>query len=165
LDVGTAKVNVQFTNGKNETQAASLDVTTKNEAPIVQSIVLKKSGTNGAIARASLAGMYVWDKLLAEKITVKDQFGDEFVSDRAQGTAKDDNGNTTTDEFVQTHQALLNLSYYASDVKSVGTGTDTAVTFNPATGQIVSVGANVGSFTLNILAPSGVTAAISVVVN
>jgi hypothetical protein len=161
LDVGTAKVNVQFTNGKNETQAASLDVTTKNEAPIVQSIVVKKSGTNGAVANATLTGKYVWDALLAEKVTVKDQFGDEFVSDRAPGTPKDDSGTATTDQFIQTHQALLNLSYYASDVKSTGPANTITIS---STGQITAIGANVTSFTLNILAPSGVTSSVSVVV-
>jgi hypothetical protein len=164
LNAGTTKLNVQFKDAKGEVKVGSVDVTTKNEGPVVASIVAKKSGNtvSRATVNGTVGGVLPWDATLAEKLTVKDQFGNEYVSDRAVGTQKDDGGGNT-DQFVQQHQGLLNLTYFASDIKTNNNEAG-VVTFNSTTGNLENIGGNVTGFTLNILAPSGVSAAVSVVV-
>ncbi|MEK3719088.1 S-layer homology domain-containing protein [Paenibacillus sp. FSL H8-0034] len=178
LDAGTAKLSVLYTDNKKDVYTTSLDLTTKNEGPAVASIAITKSGNtinrndvteNGVvvpgITNKILAGkLYAWDTKLFKKITIKDQFGNEFVSDRTPGTHKDDNGTAETDQFVQKHASILNLTFYASDVVTDGTAGTGTVTIG-SNGQITELGANVKEFTLNVIAPSGVQASAAITVN
>ncbi|MCS7459967.1 S-layer homology domain-containing protein [Paenibacillus doosanensis] len=158
LDAGTAKLNVIFVNAKNEQQTAQIELTTKNEGPSVATISLKKTGKT-ATGAASLVNKFLWDKDLAEKITVKDQYGDEIVSEGAPGSLNEENG--ASDQYLQGHVGILGLSFYVSDVVASGTGT---ATVDSKTGQITKVDGDVSSFTINVLAPSGVTASFAVTV-
>ncbi|UQZ84410.1 Endoglucanase precursor [Paenibacillus konkukensis] len=163
LDAGTAKLNVIFVNAKNEQQTSQIDLTTKNEGPSVATISLKKTGKTVS----DLAGKYLWDKTLAEKITVKDQYGDEIVSEGAPGSLNEENGDS--DQFLQRHVGILGLSFYVSDITlkendKTGTGINEVTLDSDNPGKIQAVGSNVSSFTINVMAPSGVTASFAVTV-
>jgi hypothetical protein len=164
LDAGTAKLNVVYKDAKGDFQTSSLDVTTKNEGPAVASIVLKNTAisadraTLNALATAN--NLLPWDINIGEKITIKDQFGDEFISEKAVGAKKLDTSAGSTDQFVQKHQNLLNLTFYISDI--AGTGN---VAIDSATGLITSIDAGVTAFTVNVIAPSGVAASTTVTLN
>ncbi|GAA4873964.1 hypothetical protein GCM10023310_62040 [Paenibacillus vulneris] len=168
LDAGTATINVIYVNAKGEKGTASVNVTTKNEGPLVSSIALKKTGKQYA-SLTGLAGKYVWDLALAEKITVKDQYGDEFVAENAPGSTGEELGET--DNFLvkdangsksKNHNSVLNISFYASDITTNG-GTNNTVEIDSKTGKIISVGSDVTGFTINVLAPgSGVSTSFSV---
>ncbi|SFL88716.1 S-layer homology domain-containing protein [Paenibacillus sp. 1_12] len=172
LDAGTANLRVVYKDAKGDFQTTSVDVTTKNEGPQVASIALKNSAKT--VARSALTtlmgttnpltntagNLYVQNAEIAEKITVKDQFSNEYVSEKAPGTRKADNAGGTTDQFVGQHQSVLNLTYYASDI--VGTGT---VTINASTGQITNIDPTVTGFTVNVIAPSGVSASTAITLN
>ncbi|WP_282938782.1 S-layer homology domain-containing protein [Paenibacillus sp. RC67] len=162
LIAGTSSLNVVYTNAKNESAQATLNLTTKNESPSVASISLKKTGKD--ISRGSLVGKYLWDGALAEKITVKDQYGDEIVSEKAPGSLGEEQG--TTDQFLvkdgtigRNHIDVLGISFYVSDI--VGTGTVTI----DKTGKVTAVDAGVQAFTINVMATSGVTSSFAVTVN
>lgn len=163
LDAGTATVNVFFENAKGEPQTASLNVTTKNEGPSIASISLKKTGKQYS-SLTGLVGKYVWDANLAEKITVKDQYGDEIVAENAPGSKGEELGET--DNFLvqdsqgpksKNHNSVLNVSFYATDITGEGT-----VKIDTKTGKITQIDAGVTGFTINVLAPSGVAASFAV---
>ncbi|NOU95070.1 hypothetical protein GC093_17835 [Paenibacillus sp. LMG 31456] len=166
LDAGTAKVNVVFRNAKGDQESKSIDVTTKNEAPVVASIVLRK--TDKAVAASDINGGFLWGKKLAEKITVKDQFGDEIVSEFNPTNEPNEEGNVP-DQFLtqnggvgQDTNKLLNLSFYISDV--VGTqDAANAVSIDP-NGKISYTGTTITGFTVNVMASSGATASFGVTV-
>ncbi|MDF2958984.1 MAG: hypothetical protein K0S39_719 [Paenibacillus sp.] len=169
LEQGTADVNVVFVNAKGDRETQKVTVNTKNEAPAVASIALKK--TEKTIAAGNITGKYLWDRTLAEKITVKDQYGDEIVSEFAPGD--DNEERSDADQFLvkdgsigQNHNSVLNLSFYISDVVYSGTDT-TADTVEINNGKLTYTnnGAkNITSFTVNVLAPSGVAASFDVIV-
>jgi hypothetical protein len=165
LDAGTATLRVVYKDAKGDFQTANLDVTSKNEGPNVTSIVVKNSAiaasrtTLNALAAAN--NLYPWDVNIGEKITVKDQFGNEMVSEKAPGSKKLDTAAGSTDQFVQLHQPVLNLTYYVSDIPT-GQGN---VAINASTGLITSIDPTVTVFTVNVIAPSGVAASTTVTVN
>ncbi|TBL72980.1 S-layer homology domain-containing protein [Paenibacillus thalictri] len=197
LEAGTAKVTVTYKDGKGDFNSATLDVTTKNEGPSVTSIVATKSsnmiGKNEIATKLNGGGansnLYAWDFNMMKKLTVKDQFGGEYVSDRSplvldgngnilRGTLKDDNGNDGTgtwsvtgarkdiggtDQFIQSHANLLNLTFYATDVVTTD-GNAGTVTID-STGKFTALSSNVSSFTINVFAPSGKSATTSIKVN
>ncbi|MBE1447324.1 S-layer homology domain-containing protein [Paenibacillus sp. OAS669] len=167
LIAGTSQLNVVFTNAKNESQSATLNLTTKNESPSVASISLKKTGKD--VERSVLnSGVYLWDKQLAEKITVKDQYGDEIVSEFAPGAKGEEN--KATDQFLvkdgdigKNHIDVLGISFYVSDIvlrDKNGTDNDVKIT----NGKITKVGSNVDAFTVNVFSTSNVTASFAVTV-
>ncbi|WP_240419830.1 S-layer homology domain-containing protein [Paenibacillus periandrae] len=182
LEAGTAKITVTYVDGKGDYNTSAFDVTTKNEGPSVTSITTEKSSNTISGAEAQLKkdrGMlYVWDTNMAKKVTIKDQFGGEYVSDRTPltniggvwyGTLKDDNSkqvltlaDSSTDQFIQKHANILNMTFYATDVKSTS-GTGKVEIDN--TGKITTLSADVTSFTINIFSPSGKSATTSVTVN
>ncbi|MCU6792959.1 S-layer homology domain-containing protein [Paenibacillus sp. WQ 127069] len=171
LDAGTSKLQVVYKDAKGDVYTTPLDVTTKNEGPAIASIAVSKSGNTISRARidANIANnLFAWDDQLFKKLTIKDQFGNEFVSDRNPKTHKDDDGANTTDQFVQKHSSVLGLTFYATDViladKALTVAANNTVEINND-GQVKSVGSNVKAFTLNVIAPSGVTASSSIVVN
>jgi hypothetical protein len=156
LDVGTANISIVYNDAKGEPHTTSLNVTTKNEAPKVTSIVTKNSvitasrtALNSIIAADLL---YPWDVNIGEKVTIKDQFGNEYISEKALGSRKLDSTGTT-DQFIQKHQRLLNLTYQLSDIITSPGGT---VAIDRTTGKITSISPTVSGFTVNIIAPSGV---------
>lgn len=183
LKAGTAKITVAYIDAKGDYNTGSFDVTVKNEAPSVTSIGFEKS--SNTISRTVLDDMitygdlFVWDTNMGKKLTVKDQFGGSYVSDRTPliqsggnwyGTLKDDNSTTTisvasssTDQFIQPHASALGLTFYVTDV--VATGANNIVTVNNSTGQITAVGSHVTDFTLNVFSASGKSATVSVHVN
>ncbi|MEK3911955.1 S-layer homology domain-containing protein [Paenibacillus sp. FSL H7-0331] len=198
LDAGTSKLQVVYKDSKGDVYTTPLDVTTKNEGPAVASIAVSKSGNKIASSRITTnlaAGkLYAWDDQLFKKVTIKDQFGNEIVSDRHPLTHKDDNGTALTDQFVQSHASILGLTFYATDIKSSATSylDNTGATVNvPANaavsvdasktqdgvaktfgtivigsnGQITTLSANITEFTLNVIAPSGVTASSAITVD
>jgi hypothetical protein len=182
LEAGTAKITVTYIDGKGDYNSSTIDVTTKNEGPSVASIVSERSSNtiSSADAQSKLGDgiLYVWDTNLAKKLTIKDQFGGSYVSDRTplttiggvlKGTIKDDNGGTGltgspiagADQFIQLHASLLNLTFYATDVVSTsGTG---KVEIDK-TGKITTLSSDVKSFTINIFAPSGQSSTFSATV-
>lgn len=174
LDAGTAKISVLFKDAKGGTSSANLDVTTKNEAPVVASLAAAKAANT--LTRASIGtGIFAWDAMLMEKLTVKDQYGNEYISEKGivtnaatgvgTGSVKDNGG--TTDMHIPAHKDILNLSYFISDVKDVNRATlaATLVSIDPKTGVITAVDASVKSFTLNVIAPSGLTVTSDISVN
>lgn len=162
---GSAKLTVLFTDGKKNISNAIIDITTKNEGPVVNSIVLDKSGKD--VSRTDLAnGLYLWDAKLAEKIVVKDQYADEFVAKHAPGSL-DEEAVLNKSDLIKANGAgynandLLKLSYYISNV--VGTN-PSAVSVDAKTGMIQYNGAagDVTSFKVNVVAPSGMSAAFDI---
>ncbi|NHN33852.1 S-layer homology domain-containing protein [Paenibacillus agricola] len=164
LDAGTASINVVYNTAKlNDKATSTLTVTTKNEAPAVSSIVAAKSGNTltrtTAASKITAGTLYAWDEQLFEKLTIKDQYGDEIVSDRSPGSLKKDNGTAPADQFVQIYAASLGLTFYISDI--VGTGT-VAI---DNTGKITAIDAGVTGFTVNLLATNGKTVSTVITVN
>ncbi|MFH5187583.1 S-layer homology domain-containing protein [Paenibacillus sp. TAB 01] len=165
LEAGTAKISVLYRNAKGDQESKTIDVTTKNEGPAVASIALRK--TDKTVDRNSIDGKYLWSKELAEKITVKDQFGDEVVSEFTPGATNEELN--AADQFLikangtgQNTNDVLNLNFYISDITG---GTTNDVSIDPSTGQIsFNSASNVSGFTINVIAPSGVTAAFGVTV-
>jgi hypothetical protein len=165
---GKAIITVMYNNAKKEVQTSSLNVSTKNAGPEVKAISLKR--TTKDVATADLqAGLYLWDAKMAEKLTVNDQFGGEFVAENHPG-AFDDEGVYTDNDMVQAsgqgfnNNAILKMSYYVSDVAG-------------AKKEMVSVDANgivkldsaaaagdVTSFQVNVMAPNGMQSSFTVTV-
>ncbi|OXM86377.1 S-layer homology domain-containing protein [Paenibacillus rigui] len=170
LEAGTAKISVLFRNAKGDQESKTIDVTTKNEGPAVASIALRK--TDKTVDRATINGntnLYLWSKELAEKITVKDQFGDEVVSEFTPGAPNEELN--AADQFLikangvtgsQNTNDVLNLNFYISDVTG---GDASGVSINNQTGQITFNSTTITGFTVNVIAPSGVTAAFGVTVS
>jgi hypothetical protein len=172
LDAGTSKLQVVYKDAKGDVYTTPLDVTTKNEGPAVASIALKKSGNSISRSRIdtniAAGNLYAWDDQLFNKITIKDQFGNEIVSDRHPLTHKDDSGTAKTDQFVQSHASILGLTFFATDVelndKSLTVAANNSVEVL-SNGQVKSIGSNVKAFTLNVIAPSGVTSSTAITVD
>jgi hypothetical protein len=161
LDAGTAKISVLFKDAKGSTSSANLDVTTKNEAPTIASIVAAKTGNTLTVA-GGVTNVYAWDAALMEKITIKDQYGSEYISEKAPGTRKA--SGAPTDQHLTSHQGLLNLGYFVSDVKynPNAAAVATPVTIDAKTGLITAVNTGVKTFTLNVITPSGLTVSCDV---
>ncbi|TDF93520.1 S-layer homology domain-containing protein [Paenibacillus piri] len=169
LNEGTATLSVVFQDAKKEQQSNTISLTTKNVGPQVSSIALKR--TYKSVDAGELAtGLYLWDNKLAEKITVKDQYGDEFVSEYAPGANNEENGHAdqflfkaASDAKSQNGNALLGLSLYITDADS--SLFDTAALNN---GQIKFKSGSTlpsgSSFTVNVLAPSGKAASFTVTI-
>ncbi|PZE19373.1 S-layer homology domain-containing protein [Paenibacillus xerothermodurans] len=147
IDAGTTNLQVVYTNLKNERNTAGIPVTTKNEAPSVKSIDLKRS--ENTFSRATIANGVTLDDL-AEKVTIKDQYGNEIVSEKG-----------TNDQFVESHDQALNLTYYISDIEGGTQENFDQAALNDGVIKLVN-GGSVTSFTVNILAPSGVAGSFSV---
>ncbi|WP_248929402.1 S-layer homology domain-containing protein [Paenibacillus hamazuiensis] len=178
LEAGTAKVSVIFKNAKGQQETKSIDVTSKNEGPSVTSIALAKAGKNVARSILTGDGKYLWAKELAEKITVKDQYGDEVVSNFSPG--EDSEEAKDADQFLiadpnasgsKNINDLLKVTFYVSDITYASGTADKsdAVTVNPNTGKVVYTdnGADarkITGFTVNAQAPSGVTASFGVTI-
>jgi hypothetical protein len=166
---GTAMISVIYTDAKKDMKTASLNVTAKNEGPVVKAISLKRSSK--AIAAGQLKnGVYLWDARLAEKISVTDQFGGVFVAEGAPGSMNEE-GKPSDNELVRVGNAgynnnlFLNLTYYLTDVTGSNKGNliidrDGKITLNGG-----AAAGDVSSFTVNVLAPSGVQASFAVSVN
>ncbi|MCR8632352.1 S-layer homology domain-containing protein [Paenibacillus radicis (ex Xue et al. 2023)] len=175
LNEGKARVSVTFKDGKKEQSTGYVDVTTKNAGPEVASIALRRTYKTVS-ATDLLAGLYLTDNRLAEKITVKDQYGDEFVNEYSLPAGQKNEERTDPDQFlfnygktvtvggsvkaVNNGNTLLNLSLYITDA-------DSSKFDNEALkkGQIKLLDATYsGSFTVNVLAPNGKSAAFTVTV-
>ncbi|MDQ1909627.1 S-layer homology domain-containing protein [Paenibacillus sp. GD4] len=168
---GAAKLTVVYRVGGGNMQTATLDVTAKNEGPAVSGMTLQSTAktvsasdlTNGG------SGLYMWDAKLAEKIVVKDQFGDEFTAVNAPGSL-DEEGHLNEQGLVKAPaqagyntNELLKLSFFVSDITGANPA---AITVDAKTGLVKYTGAagDVTSFKLNVLAPSGVKASFDVTV-
>jgi trimeric autotransporter adhesin len=164
---GQAKLTVVYLIGGSNMQTATLDVTVKNEGPVVKEITLNKTGKSVAVADLQ-AGMYLWDAKMAEKIKVTDQFADILTAVDAPGSlneeaAMNDQYLTKANGTGFNGNDLVKLSYYVSDI----TGTNpAAVTVDAKTGLVKYTGAagEVTGFKVNVMAPSGVKASFDVTV-
>ncbi|TDF92333.1 S-layer homology domain-containing protein [Paenibacillus piri] len=162
---GQAKLTVLYFDGKKDIANSSIDVTSKNEGPVVSEIALKKTGKT--VKQADLqSGLYLWDAKLAEKLTVRDQYAGEFVAEHAPGSlneeaAYNDNMIVKANGAGYNSNEVLKVSFYVSDI--VGANPQ-AVTIDPATGLIKYNGkeGDVKSFKVNALAPSGVKASFDI---
>ncbi|MCR8632450.1 S-layer homology domain-containing protein [Paenibacillus radicis (ex Xue et al. 2023)] len=159
LDAGSAKVNVVYRNAKGEQEVKTIDVTSKNEAPAVAKIVLGR--TFKTVNAADINGTYLWDRALAEKITVTDQFGDEIISE-LNPADRNEEGNIPDQFLVKVNGAgqqtndLLGLKFSISDI--IGWGDVSKSVSIDNNGKITYNGGSVYAFTVNVLAPNGVTA-------
>lgn len=146
IDAGTTKVNVIIANEKNDRKPLSLDLTTKIDAPAVTSLVVKKTEKNGVnFGLFSGAGVYMWDAALGEKLTLKDNYGGEVISEK----------DIASSQHIQTHDTVYGLTYYITDVVG-GTSSDFDATALKD-GRIVLTNNNVTSFTVNVMAGNGMT--------
>jgi hypothetical protein len=165
LEAGSAKLAVTYTDLAGKSQTADLNIITKNEAPKVTSLrfdkIVNTISRNRIQALIASSKLYVWDEQLGSKLTAVDQFGDEFISDRAPETRRDDNGNAITEQSIQLYKSNLKLSYSASDIVSFNGG---RVTID-SSGKITSLDVSVTSFILNVKSPSGIISSIYVRVN
>jgi hypothetical protein len=164
-DAGTATISVLYTDAKKDMKTASLNVTTKNEGPIVKAIAMKRSSKTVAAADLN-KGLYLWDAAMAEKMTVNDQYGGEFVGEGAPGSLNEE-GKASDNEFVRVGDAgydnnkFLNMNYYLTDVAGTNKGGVEVDQNGKVTLTDTAAGA-VTSFTVNVMAPSGVQASFSV---
>ncbi|NHN34027.1 S-layer homology domain-containing protein [Paenibacillus agricola] len=164
---GTSKLSILFTNSKNEVIPAAIDVTVKNEGPIVSSMMLNKVGKDVTMVDLQ-AGLYLWDAKLAEKITVKDQYANEFVAEGAVGSLNEE-GVLNENNLVKVGNAgfnnneVLKISFFLTNV--VGSN-PSAVTIDAKTGLVKYTGAagDVTSFKVNVVSPSSQTATFDVTV-
>ncbi|SFL37657.1 S-layer homology domain-containing protein [Paenibacillus sp. 1_12] len=161
---GTAQLSILYNNGRNEIVNSTIDVSSKNEGPVVENILLNKTGKDVALADLQ-AGLYIWDTKLAEKITVKDQYAGEFVAERAPGALDEEAATSRNDLFKMSNTGtngneVLKLSFYISSI--VGSK-PSAVTIDKM-GKVQYTGAagDVTSFKINIVAPSSQTASFDV---
>jgi hypothetical protein len=164
---GTAKLSILFTNGKNEVTTAAIDITSKNEGPIISSIMLNKAGKDVAIADLQ-AGLYLWDAKLAEKITVKDQYANEFIAENALGSLNEE-GILNENNLVKVgnsgfnNNEVLKINFFLTNVLGANPG---AITIDAKTGMVKYTGAagDVTSFRINVVSPSSQTATFDVTV-
>ncbi|MDR6553624.1 S-layer homology domain-containing protein [Paenibacillus qinlingensis] len=145
--VGTAKVSVSFKTAKGEVQNQVVDVNVKNDPITVASIAADKS-THKVADFTGAAGTYAYK--LMNKVTVKDQYGSEYKSDRTA---------TTPVDVVYNYNALLGIQYLVSEVKGGG-----SVTLG-ADGRTVTMTGTVTSFVLQAVSPSGQVATTQVVID
>src|SRR5690606_13487980 len=103
LAAGTAELNVVFATPKGQT-TAKVEVTVKEERPIVQTIKVANSSFNAANVAAVNAQQL---EALTGKITITDQYGTEYVID----PAGDDD--VTTGNL---YHNLLNIRFFISNV-------------------------------------------------
>jgi hypothetical protein len=168
-DAGTAMISILYKDAKNDMKTASLSVTSKNEGPIVKEISVKRSSKTVSAADLK-AGLYLWDAKLVEKLTVKDQFGGVFVGEGAPGSVNEE-GKPSDNEFVRVGSAgydnnkFLNLNYYITDVAGPNKGAVTIDKDGKITMDNAAAASDVTSFTVNIMAPSGVQASFTATVN
>ncbi|MDF2959558.1 MAG: S-layer protein [Paenibacillus sp.] len=163
---GMAKLTVLYYDGKKDIANSSIEVTSKNEGPVVSEIALKKSGKTVKMSDLQGNGLYLWDAKLAEKITVKDQFAGEFTAEQAPGTLNEeavnyDNMLVKANGAGYNNNEVLKVSFYVSNI--VGAN-PSAVSIEPNTGLIKYNGAagDVTSFKVSAVAPSGVTASFDI---
>ncbi|MFD0675501.1 MULTISPECIES: S-layer homology domain-containing protein [unclassified Paenibacillus] len=163
---GKAKLTVLYYDGKKDIASSSIDVDSKNEGPVVSEIALKKSSKTVSQSDLQGNGLYVWDAKLAEKITIKDQYAGEFVAENAPGTLNEE-AKSNDSMLVKANgtgynnNEVLKVSFYISNI--VGSN-PSAIKVDPATGLIKYDGStgDVTGFKVNVVAPSGVTAAFDV---
>ncbi|WP_240421545.1 S-layer homology domain-containing protein [Paenibacillus periandrae] len=169
IRAGTAQLQVSYKDIAGSPQVAVLNAVSINDAPKINSLMF---GVNAAIIdRNYLQSMifqsklHAWDTKLGRKLTVVDQYGNEYVSDRTPGTSRDDDGTAITDQVVQRYQQFLKLSYTITDITFSGGnyGGNTVVTIN-SQGQITSVGNDVTGFTINVKSPSQLISSVQVIV-
>lgn len=152
INPGTTKLTVLYANEKGERKTApALEVTTKADAPTVTSLVSKKtekSLTASEFDTLFVSGSsYMWDAKLGEKLTLKDNYGGEVVSE-----------NTAKSETVK-HASVYGLTTYITDVVG-GTLSDVVVAED---GKVsVKAGSGVTSFVINVMAGNGTTATFTV---
>jgi hypothetical protein len=185
MEAGTAKVNIVYQDLRGDYQTGTLDVTVKNEGPVVSSIVLETTNvsiSNSALTATTKNSLYMFDEKLGEKLTVKDQYG-TYVADGSPGAKNVRNANT--DQFIvqrafavddilpngdvvktattvgKPHNDLLNLTFYLSDIQGT---TPANIKIDSKTGQITYTGTGVTSFTANVVAPSGKMGSVGVTV-
>lgn len=149
VDNGTANLTVSFRTATGS-DVAVISVEAVNAGSNVQSIALSKSNKN--VDKTKLHGLYVWDAKLAEKLTVKDQYGNEFISekDKREDTLK--------------YADLLGLTYSVK-VTDWGEAKTGQIVIDSETGQLNA--SNIGSiksFDIVITAPNGTSATFSVYV-
>lgn len=149
IEEGRAYVTVHF-NTQNGSDVAVVEVEAVDSNSKVESISFSK--TNKVVKVSDLDGAYVWDANLAEKLTVRDQFNNEFVSEKDSKTETND------------YAAFLNLTY---SVKVTDWGDDKTgnVSINPATGQLrVDNIGSIEEFEITVTAPNGKSATFTVYV-
>ncbi|MCI3921370.1 S-layer homology domain-containing protein [Paenibacillus sp. TRM 82003] len=156
-DAGTATVVVKF-NTPTGTRTVEKEIKVVQELPAVDTVTFEKTARNVTYAKLS-AGISLHHEDVAKKITVKDQFANEFVSEKA---ATGDEKNN-----VNNYNHLLGLTYSVSNIKwstTAGADAQVDVTISDA-GLITVTNANVKSFTVEVKAPNGKKATLEVSVD
>jgi trimeric autotransporter adhesin len=190
LKNGTAKISIIYKDIKGNSNFASIDVVTKSEAPSISTLSLKRSRALDVEMSDLITGKYLWDAKLAGKITVKDQYDDEIVSENAPGELNEEldasdnwliKDKTKSDITInpvtgskgitsQNSNDLLNLIFTIDNVtfkdgSSVGANSDQVI-IDHKTGYIQYVnkgGSAIASFRVNVVAPNGKNASLDVV--
>lgn len=157
IEKGTATVTVLFNTPKGS-NSATLEVTVKEDAPTVESISFSKTGR--AIAASAISGKTAWDAALGEKLTVKDQYGSEYINEK------------TNTPYINTHNALLGIRYFVSNIKyksNTAAADQDIISIDPQTGVLTYTPAGAAndlvSFTITAIAPNGKSASIDVSVD
>jgi hypothetical protein len=88
MEAGKAKLSILYKDSSGEIQNQIIEVVSKNEAPTVKSIALLRYAKTVDHA-ASVDGMYVYDELLAEKMTVVDSYNSSMVNAKSLGARGD----------------------------------------------------------------------------
>jgi hypothetical protein len=147
--VGTANVSVAYRTAKGEVENKVVAVTVKNDPISVASIAADKS----TFSVQSFNSTSTYAYRLMNKVTVKDQYGSEYKSDRTAETST----NAIVD-VVFDYNKLLGIQYLISDVKNgtVTLGTD---------GRTITMSAGVTSFVIQAVSPSGKIATTQVVID
>ncbi|KRE97976.1 hypothetical protein ASG89_29175 [Paenibacillus sp. Soil766] len=143
--VGTANITAYFKAANGEAKSVSGQVVVKNEANRVESISVGSASKTYTFAQANGENIYH----LMNKLTVKNQYGNEFKSEGSFGAGSD---------VVALYDNYLQVRYTITDLTGF-----TSVTLN-GTNQVSLVGATSGSFVVTAVAPNGKTATTTVVV-
>ncbi len=155
---GTATITATFETATGS-DTATMTVKVSNTPSQVQSIALEKTTRTYDLSDSgTLEGKKLWDDALAQKVTVKDQYNTEFVSEK------------NADQHLVTYKSLLKLEYSIKNVKWDGSDAnpnDARISIDSNgvlhySGGPAAGGREVKSFTVVITAPSGKTASFDV---
>ncbi|MGG1518957.1 S-layer homology domain-containing protein [Paenibacillus oryzisoli] len=141
--VGTANVTVYFKAADGTAKYVAGQVNVKNEANRVESIVAANTTTTLTTSAADQENVYE----LMGKVTVKNQYGNDFVSDGSK---------TAGNDVIKNYDKYLQIRYTLSEINGVTASLD------PATNKVSVSGT--GSFVITATAPNGKTAMTTVVV-
>jgi hypothetical protein len=155
LATGSSDLNVMFKTPTGFT-TSTVKATVKEERPAVATITVGNSSKNATATGTLTSGTTILD--YTGDIKAKDQYGSEYVED-------DD---LTPLDITTTYSTLLNIKFFISNVSHIAGSSADSIGINATTGALTYVDGNsngindIASFTINIIAPSGVIASTEV---